>query len=169
MLFLIVIHLASSKADKYRRPPIRVLNRMRELWHMYKTLTGAYLQPTKDMLCSEKYREESPTSLWAHLPATNSDWASLVRRQYEEREKICKTLCVKRNMQCGGPEYNAIVLKTMPLLQVSDIGQKAWNYLKGFAKRDILEAFYVPEVFRALGSTERADDPNYLIPTIVLG
>ena len=144
---------------------------MQELWERYKTIVGAFLVPNKDMLCSEKFRLDDKTSaVWSKiLTASNIEWSAFVLQQYKKRRAAIQQERERRNIPDNGPDRVKFEQSIMPLRRSSDIGLKAWNYLKSYARTDVTNAFYVPEVFHALDSTDRVDDDNYIISEKTLG
>lgn len=136
-------------------------------------MMGAYLAPTKAMMCSAKFRNDNndPEASWSQITKCSNEnkWFAFVNSKYQERANAWRDY-IKTMPPMTSEEKKKTETSVMPLTQVSDVGLKAWTYLRQYARNDTSTAFYVTEIYDALDATERdRHDPNYVITEKRLG
>jgi hypothetical protein len=151
-------HNAEKEEDKGNKPNAQMMHHMRELWSRFLTIIRALEGPNRDLCHGPRYRIEG-MSEWPKIKSADKDknlWNALIQEAYE-----CRTEFVNECRECGveNPELNQV----MPLNQLSDIGPRAWKYLKDYAKSDMDNAIYVPEVISALTSKGLVWEPGKTI------
>lgn len=144
--------------------------RMKEWFERYKTILGVFGVPNVAMLCSAKFRGDD--DVWSEIEICDdqSSMSAFIRKQYQQRPALIAA-AREAIAEEGQPKLTDDEMEkcSLPLTRLSDIGPKAWVYLKAAAQRDV-DKFYTAEVFNILAWTKAdQDDDKKCITETMLG